>query len=86
MNDEGINEILARSEEEAVLFRLEELPDRYRADEPFEIADVVDEIEGRGLRRRTVVNHNDGLDDEQWAVALEDGEDVNGSRRQRPQV
>jgi hypothetical protein len=98
-NDEGINGILARSEEEAVLFRemdirgsaklrkrgrhllplvrLEELPDCYRADEPFEIADVVDEIEGRGRHRRTVVNHNDGLDDEQWAVALEDGEDAN---------
>ena len=85
MNDDEINEILARSEEEAVFFRdmdirrereaqdawkaagnrgkpplpliqLEELPDCYRTDEPFEVADVVDELEGRGQRRRTVVN------------------------------
>jgi ATP-dependent helicase STH1/SNF2 len=106
MNDEEINDILARSDEEAVLFRemdvrrdreaqeawkaagnrgrhplpliqLEELPDCYRTDEPFEVADAVDEIEGRGQRRRTVVNYNDGLDDDQWAMALEDGEDVN---------
>ena len=106
MNDEEINEILARSEEETVLFRdmdirrereaqeawkaaghrgkpplpliqLEELPDCYRTDEPFEVPDAVDEIEGRGQRRRTVVNYNDGLDDDQWAMALEDGEDIN---------
>ena len=106
MNDEEINEILARSEEEAIFFRemdisrereaqetwraagnrgkpplpliqLEELPDCYKTDEPFEVADTVDEIEGRGQRRRTVVNYNDGLDDDQWAMALEEGEDIN---------
>jgi len=106
MNDEEINEILARSDEEGVLFRemdirrereaqeawkaagrrgkhpapliqLEELPDCYRTDEPFEVPDTVDEIEGRGQRRRTVVNYNDGLDDDQWAMALEEGEDIN---------
>lgn len=106
MNDDEINEILARSEEEAVIFRdmdvrrereaqeawkaagnrgkpplplvqLEELPDCYKTDEPFEVADAVDEIEGRGQRRRTVVNYNDGLDDDQWALALEEGEDIN---------
>ena len=106
MNDDEINEILARSEEEAILFRemdlrrereaqeswkaaghrgrpplpliqLEELPDCYKTDEPFEVVDAVDEIEGRGQRRRTVVNYNDGLDDDQWAMALEDGEDIN---------
>ena len=106
MNDDEINEILARSEEESVIFRdmdirrereaqeawkaaghrgkapagliqLEELPDCYKTDEPFEVADAVDEIEGRGQRRRTVVNYNDGLDDDQWAMALEEGEDIN---------
>jgi len=105
MNDDEINEILARSEEEAVIFhdmdirrerdaqetwkaagnrgkpplpliQLEELPDCYKIDEPFEVVDAVDEVEGRGQRRRTVVNYNDGLDDDQWAMALEDGEDI----------
>jgi ATP-dependent helicase STH1/SNF2 len=59
------------------LMQLEELPDCYRTDEPFELAEPVEEIEGRGQRRRTVVNYNDGLSDDQWAMALEDGEDVN---------
>ena len=106
MNDEEINEILARSEEESVIFRemdikrereaqeawkaaghrgkppmpliqLEELPDCYKTDEPFEVLDAIDEVEGRGQRRRTVVNYNDGLDDDQWAMALEEGEDIN---------
>ena len=105
MNDEEINEILARSDEESVIFRdmdirrdreaqeawkaagnrgrpplpliqLDELPDCYKIDEPFEVVDAVDEIEGRGQRRRTVVNYNDGLDDDQWAMALEEGEDI----------
>lgn len=97
MNDEEINEIIARSEEEGRLFReldykrerdaleawkaagnrgkppppliqLEELPEFYRMDEPFGDKDELDEIEGRGARRRTVVNYNDGLDDDQWAM------------------
>jgi ATP-dependent helicase STH1/SNF2 len=59
------------------LIQLEELPDCYRTDEPFELAEPVEEIEGRGQRRRTVVNYNDGLSDDQWAMALEEGEDVN---------
>ncbi|TFY81203.1 hypothetical protein EWM64_g2811 [Hericium alpestre] len=105
MNDEEINETIARSEEERRLFtdldlqrdrehaltwkaagnrgkpplplmQLEELPECYRADEPFEIKDEVDESEGRGHRRRTVINYNDGLSDDQWALALEEGEDL----------
>lgn len=105
MNDEEINEIIARSDNEAALFReidvkrerdteaawkaaghrgkpplpliqLEELPDCYRTDEPFENKDELDEMEGRGHRRRTVVNYNDGLSDDQWALALEEGEDI----------
>jgi len=33
-------------------------------------------MEGRGQRRRNVVSYNDGLSDEQWAIALEEGEDL----------
>lgn len=97
MNDEEINEIIARTEEEERIFRdidiqrdrdaqeawkaaghrgkpplpliqLEELPECYRTDEPFLNKDVLDEVEGRGHRRRAVVNYNDGLSDDQWAM------------------
>lgn len=96
MNDEEINEIIARSDEEVIIFReldikrerdaaeawkaagnrgkpplplmqLEELPECYRTDEPFVSKDEFEE-EGRGHRRRTVVNYNDGLSDEAWAI------------------
>jgi ATP-dependent helicase STH1/SNF2 len=97
MNDDEINEIIARSDEEARLFAemdiqrerdtattwkaagnrgkpppplvsLEELPECYRMDEPFEIKDEIEEAEGRGHRRRAVINYNDGLSDDQWAM------------------
>ena len=97
MNDDEINEIIARSDEEARLFSemdmqrerdavanwksagnrgkpppplisLEELPDCYRTDEPFEAKDDLEEAEGRGHRRRAVINYNDGLSDDQWAM------------------
>ncbi|KAL7285940.1 LOW QUALITY PROTEIN: hypothetical protein ACG7TL_001055 [Trametes sanguinea] len=113
MNDDEINEIIARSDDEAKLFheldiqrerdaleawrragnrgkpppplmQLEELPECYRTDEPFQDSNDLDELEGRGHRRRTVVNYNDGLSDDQWAMpaerasaqALEEGEDL----------
>ena len=97
MNDEEINEIIARNEEEVEIFReldikrdrdaleswraagnrgkppppliqLEELPECYRVDEPFQSKEDLEELEGRGHRRRTVVNYNDGLSDDQWAL------------------
>ncbi len=97
MNDDEINEIIARSDEEAILYKqmddqrdrdamenwrragnrgkpppplmqLEELPEFYRSDEPFTNENELDELEGRGHRRRTVVNYNDGLSDDQWAI------------------
>lgn len=97
MNDDEINEIIARSDEEARLFlemdmqrerdavanwkaagnrgkpppplvSLEELPECYRTDEPFEAKDDIEEAEGRGHRRRAVINYNDGLSDDQWAM------------------
>ncbi|KAJ7356681.1 SNF2-family ATP dependent chromatin remodeling factor snf21 [Mycena albidolilacea] len=58
------------------LTQFEELPECYQKDEPFEVAIVDDAAEGRGQRRRNVVSYNDGLDDETWAMALEDGEDL----------
>ncbi|KNZ78207.1 Chromatin structure-remodeling complex subunit snf21, partial [Termitomyces sp. J132] len=105
MNDDELNELIARTEEEAAIFRemdmkrerdviehwrnsggrgkpppplmqLEELPECYQTDEPFEAKEIEDVLEGRGQRRRNVVSYNDGLSDEQWALALEEGEDI----------
>ncbi len=97
MNDDEINEIIARSDEEANYYReldvqrdrealerwkaagnrgkpppplitLEELPEFYRSDEPFAYKEDSEEVEGRGHRKRTIVNYNDGLSDDQWAM------------------
>ncbi|KAJ7630412.1 SNF2-family ATP dependent chromatin remodeling factor snf21 [Roridomyces roridus] len=105
MNDDELNSIIARSEEEGELFRdmdvkreretleawraqghrgkpppgltqFEELPECYQKDEPFEVEIIDEAAEGRGQRRRNVVSYSDGLDDETWAMALEDGEDL----------
>ncbi|KAJ3709458.1 SNF2 family N-terminal domain-containing protein [Lentinula raphanica] len=69
MNDEELNALISRSDEEAEppqpLIQLEELP---------EYAEEL--IEGRGQRKRNVVSYNDGLDDDTWAMALEEGEDL----------
>ncbi|TFK38607.1 SNF2-family ATP dependent chromatin remodeling factor snf21 [Crucibulum laeve] len=105
MNDDELNELIARTDTEAATFReidmqrerdtleawraqgnrgkppqplmqLEELPDCYQNDEPFTIQDEEELIEGRGQRRRNVVSYNDGLSDDAWAQALEEGEDL----------
>ncbi|KAG1719549.1 P-loop containing nucleoside triphosphate hydrolase protein [Suillus lakei] len=105
MNDNELNETLARNDGEVEIFckmylqrerdaldawravgnrgkpplplmQPEELPECYQMDEPFEPKEIDDAIEGRGQRRRDVVNYNDGLSDEQWAMAVEDGEDL----------
>lgn len=105
MNDDELNEMIARSDEEADIFRamdlarerealenwriaghrgkpppqlmqLDELPECYQTDAPFEAKELDEVVEGRGQRRRNVVNYNDGLSDEQWAMAVEDGEDL----------
>lgn len=97
MNDDELNELIARSDHEGVMYRemdiqrerdaqehwralgnrgkapqplmqLEELPDCYRSDEPFEVKEVEDLVEGRGQRRRNVVSYNDGLSDDAWAA------------------
>ena len=97
MNDDELNELLARHESETAIFRemdakrerdaleawrqagnrgkvplpliqLEELPECYQTDEPFDVKDTEEVFEGRGQRRRYVVNYNDGLDDDTWAM------------------
>jgi ATP-dependent helicase STH1/SNF2 len=97
MNDEELNIMIARSDDEVHLFRdidikrerdaldawrgagkrgkpppalmqFEELPECYQIDEPFEVKEVDEALEGRGQRRRNVVSYNDGLSDEQWAL------------------
>ncbi|KAG1718560.1 P-loop containing nucleoside triphosphate hydrolase protein [Suillus lakei] len=79
MNDDELNETLARNDGEVEIFckmdlqRERDALDAWRAVGNREIDDA---IEGRGQRRRNVVNYNDGLSDEQWAMAVEDGEDL----------
>jgi len=58
------------------LMQFEGLPECYQADEPFEVKESDDVVEGRGQHRRNVVSYNDGLSDDAWAMALEEGEDL----------
>jgi len=87
MNDDELNELIARSEGEGALagnrgrpppplMQLEELPECYRTDEPFDTKEAEELPEGRGQRRRNIVSYNDGLSDDAWAMALEEGEDL----------
>ncbi|KIK34167.1 hypothetical protein CY34DRAFT_17910 [Suillus luteus UH-Slu-Lm8-n1] len=80
MNDNELNEIFCTMDLQwkppLPLMQLEELPECYQMDEPFEPKEMDDAIQGRGQRHRNVVNYNDGLSDEQWAMAVEDGEDL----------
>ena len=106
MNDDELNELIARSEDECAIFReidlkrdqdilanwraagnrtkppqplmqLEELPECYRMDEPFETKEAEDMPEGRGQRRRNIVSYNDGLSDDAWAMVC----NLNGQRK-----
>src|ERR1700736_4828761 len=97
MNDDELNEMLARNDDEGSVFRdidiarertalehwraagnrgkppqqlmqLEELPECYQTDEPFEVETIIEGTEGRGQRKRNTVVYNDGLSDDQWAL------------------
>jgi hypothetical protein len=97
MNDDELNEMLSRNDDEANVFRdldiarertalehwraagnrgkppqqlmqLEELPECYQTDEPFDVEVIVEGTEGRGQRKRNTVVYNDGLSDDQWAL------------------
>jgi hypothetical protein len=101
LNDDELNIVISRSDEEIGLYRdmdvqrerdtleawraaghrgrppqnlmqLDELPECYQNDEPFEVKEVDEAMEGRGQRRRNVVSYNDGLSDEQWAIVSMD--------------
>lgn len=97
MNDEELNEMLSRNDQEVEIFRdldiqrdrialenwraagnrgkppqqlmqLEELPECYQTDEPFEVENIIEGTEGRGQRKRNAVVYTDGLSDDQWAM------------------
>jgi len=97
MNDDELNELIARHKSETSIFhemdiqrekdaleswraqgkrgrpppplmQLEELPECYQTDEPFDVKEVDDLVEGRGQRRRNIVSYNDGLSDDAWAM------------------
>jgi len=97
MNDDELNLLIARSEEEqkifhdidrkrerdaleawrsagnrgkppAPLMQLEELPAIYQMDELLDVKEADEVIEGRGQRKRNVVNYHDGLSDDAWAM------------------
>jgi ATP-dependent helicase STH1/SNF2 len=97
MNDDELNSLIARSEDEGRIFhemdmkrerdalenwrnagnrgkppppliQLEELPECYQTDEPFDVKEVDEVLVGRGQRRRNVVSYNDGLSDDAWAM------------------
>jgi ATP-dependent helicase STH1/SNF2 len=104
MNDDELNALIKRSDEEEAIFRqmdidrerntletwraagnrgkppaplmqIEELPECYQSEEPFDIKETEEILEGRGQRRRNIVSYNDGMSDDAWAMALEEGED-----------
>jgi ATP-dependent helicase STH1/SNF2 len=97
MNDDELNMMLARSDDEIIVFReidmqrerdaldawraaghrgrpplplmqFDELPDCYQTEEPFDVKEVDEALEGRGQRRRNVVSYTDGLSDDAWAM------------------
>jgi ATP-dependent helicase STH1/SNF2 len=97
MNDDELNALISRNDDEAAIFakmdisrerdalenwrsqgkrgkpppalmQLDELPECYRTDEPFEVKELDELAEGRGQRRRNVVSYNDGLSDDAWAM------------------
>ncbi|KAF8609355.1 hypothetical protein BDV93DRAFT_464553 [Ceratobasidium sp. AG-I] len=105
MDDDEINQIIARSEQELERFKsmdyerdmteerewreagnrgpkpermiaFQELPEVYQRDEPYEPPETEMKAIGRGARERKMVSYNDGMTDDQWAMALEDGEDL----------
>jgi ATP-dependent helicase STH1/SNF2 len=97
MNDDELNALIARTDDEGVVFaemdikrerealenwraqgkrgkpppsliQVEELPECYQTDEPFEVKEIDEMAEGRGQRRRNIVSYNDGLSDDAWAM------------------
>lgn len=97
MDDDEINQIIARSEQELERFKsmdyerdmieerewreagnrgprpermitLQELPEVYQRDEPYEPPETELKAVGRGARERKIVSYNDGMTDDQWVM------------------
>ncbi|KAJ1310927.1 hypothetical protein OPQ81_009439 [Rhizoctonia solani] len=104
MDDDEINQIIARTDEELERFKsmdyerdmreeqewreagnrgpkpermmtFQELPEIYQRDEPYEPPEAELKATGRGARERKAVSYNDGMTDDQWLMAMEEGED-----------
>lgn len=98
MDDDDLNQIMARTDDELVLFQKmdeerakdpdygpgrplprlmaeDELPHIY-LNENNPVPEEVEEYAGRGARERTRVKYDDGLTEEQWAMAVDNEEDI----------
>ncbi|KAG8786679.1 hypothetical protein FRC12_016384 [Ceratobasidium sp. 428] len=58
------------------MITFQELPEVYQRDEPYEPPEAELKAMGRGARERKAVSYNDGMTDDQWAMALEEGKDL----------
>ena len=50
------------------MIQVEELPECYQTDEPFDLKEQEEIAVGRGARKRNAVGYSDGLDDDTWAM------------------
>lgn len=56
------------------LMTIDELPEIYQRDEPIKMDEDVETLFiGRGARARNTIKYTDGMTDDQWAEALEEG-------------
>ncbi|PWY70223.1 chromatin structure-remodeling complex subunit snf2 [Aspergillus heteromorphus CBS 117.55] len=88
MDDDDLNDIMARSDEELIAFqridkeRLKtvpygpELPDIYLTEDNPVTEEVEVEYAGRGARERKITRYDDGLTEEQWLMAVDAEDDT----------
>ncbi|QRV76715.1 SNF2 family amino-terminal protein [Ceratobasidium sp. AG-Ba] len=89
MDDDEINQIIARTDVELERFKTmdyerdlaeerewREAGNRGPKPDRMVTFQELPEAVGRGARERKAVSYNDGLTDDQWAMALEEGEDL----------
>ncbi|KAG9123630.1 hypothetical protein FRC07_014448 [Ceratobasidium sp. 392] len=58
------------------MITFQELPEVYQRDEPYEPPEAELKAVGRVACKRKAVSYNDSMTDNQWAMALEEGEDL----------
>ncbi|KIL56570.1 hypothetical protein M378DRAFT_16974 [Amanita muscaria Koide BX008] len=77
MNDEWRN-AGNRGKPPLPLMQLEELPECYQTDEPFENKETEEVPRDRGTRRRNIIRQtrHSAMIDDAWAMVLEEGEDL----------